>query len=170
MRAVAESADDAALMSLYEAHADELYGFALNRLKDRGLAEDFVQDVFIRVWSRAATYDTARGDFRAWLYGIARNTLIDLERRRRVRPELVREVDTAAPSDEIEDAVARWQVRAALDRLSPAHRAVIRLVRIEGLTVREAAERTGLPEGTVKSRLWYALKALRLSLEEGGLL
>ena len=61
-----------------------------------------------------------------------------------------------------------WQVAAALECLSPEHRQVIRLAQFQGLTMREISERTGLPVGTVKSRIWYALRSLRLVLEEMG--
>jgi RNA polymerase sigma-70 factor (ECF subfamily) len=86
MRAVSESGDEASLMTGDERHADELFGFALNRLRDRRLAEDFVQDVFVRVWSRADADDVERGNFRSWLYRIARDYLTDLKRRRGSAP------------------------------------------------------------------------------------
>ena len=68
----------------------------------------------------------------------------------------------------IERAMLGWQVAGALEKLTPEHRQVIRLAHVQGLAVREIAERLGLPEGTVKSRTWYALRSLRLVLEEMG--
>ena len=68
----------------------------------------------------------------------------------------------------IERAMLGWQVAGALEKLTPEHRQVIRLAHVQGLSVREIAERLGLPEGTVKSRTWYALRSLRLILEEMG--
>jgi RNA polymerase sigma-70 factor (ECF subfamily) len=164
---------EVALRELYRAHASALFGYALSRLGDRGLAEEAVQDVFTRVWRHADDFDPSAGSGRTWIYGIARNAVIDLERRRAARPRLPhpREVEADEPSEEpIELAMLRWQVRAAMARLSPEHREVIRLARLEGLSLAEVAERTGLPAGTVKSRLWYALRALRLALEESGAL
>ncbi|MEW6583955.1 MAG: sigma-70 family RNA polymerase sigma factor [Actinomycetota bacterium] len=164
---------EAALRELYHAHAAGLMGYALARLRDRGLAEEAVQDVFTRIWRHADAYDPSAGSPRAWIYGIARNAVIDLERRRAVRPPLpgAREAEGEEPGEEsIEVAMLRWQVRGAMAQLRPEHREIIRLMRLEGLTLKEAAERTGLPVGTVKSRLYYALQALRLALEEAGAL
>ncbi|HEX8744306.1 MAG TPA: sigma-70 family RNA polymerase sigma factor [Thermoleophilaceae bacterium] len=160
------------MRSLYRAYGGELYGFALNCLGDRGLAEEVVQDVFTRVWRHAESFDPDRASFRTWIYGIARHAIIDLERRRSVRPALApREddgSDVAARTDSIERALLGWQVSAALERLTPEHRQVIRLAHFQGLRLREIAELTGLPLGTVKSRVSYALRGLRLALEEMG--
>jgi RNA polymerase sigma-70 factor, ECF subfamily len=163
-----ERGEDAA-RALYRTYSGELYGFAVNRLGDRGLAEEVVQDVFTRVWRHATEYDASRGSVRTWLYGITRNAIVDLERHRARRPPLAsREPDDeGADNDEpIERALLRWQVQAALERLTPEHREVVRLAHLGGLSVREIAERTGLAEGTVKSRTYYALQNLRLALDE----
>jgi RNA polymerase sigma-70 factor (ECF subfamily) len=163
--------DDAALVALYRTHAGALYGFGLSRLGDRGLAEDFVQEVFTRVWRKADGFDPRRGNFRTWMFAIARNTAIDIERRRAVRPQTApgAEVDQlVSPEEPIEQALLRWQIRSALSRLSPEHREVIRLTKFEALTLEEVSTRVGVPLGTVKSRLSYALRNLRLALEEAG--
>ena len=76
------------------------------------------------------------------------------------------EAGEAAPT--IEQAMLAWQVVTALERLTPEHRQMIRLAHFQGMTMREIAEHTGLPLGTVKSRTWYALRSLRLVLEEMG--
>jgi RNA polymerase sigma-70 factor, ECF subfamily len=166
-------ADDTgeAMRALYRTYSGELYGFALNALGDRGIAEEVVQEVFTRAWRHASTYDARRGSVRTWLYQIARHAIIDARRRASVRPSLAlhAQSDTegeAAPT--IEQAMLGWQVVAALERLSPEHRQVIRLAHFQGLSMREIAERTELPVGTVKSRTWYALRSLRLALEEMG--
>ncbi|HEX2087387.1 MAG TPA: sigma-70 family RNA polymerase sigma factor [Solirubrobacteraceae bacterium] len=158
-----------AARALYRTYAGELYGFALNRLGDRGLAEEVVQDVFMRVWRHAGEYDAARGSVRTWLYGIARNAIVDRERHRSRRPPLAAhepEGEGAAPDEPIERALLRWQVQAALERLTPEHREVVRLAHLGGLSVKEIADLTGLPAGTVKSRTYYALQNLRLALDE----
>ena len=159
------------MRSLYRTYGGELYGFALNCLGDRGLAEEVVQDVFTRVWRHAESFDPDRASFRTWIYGIARNAIIDLERRRSVRPALTsREPDDeiASADDSIERALLGWQISAALARLTPEHRQVIRLAHFQGMRLREIAELTGIPLGTVKSRVSYALRGLRLALEEMG--
>jgi RNA polymerase sigma-70 factor (ECF subfamily) len=77
--------------------------------------------------------------------------------------------DSEPAAESLEQAMLGWQVATALDRLSPEHRQMIRLAHLQGLTMREIAERCDLPVGTVKSRTWYALRALRLVLEEMGI-
>ena len=160
------------MRALYRTYGPELYGFAVSALGDRGQAEELVQEVFTRVWRKADSYDETRASFRTWLYGIARNAIIDLKRRAAVRPALATH-DAAADEKgsvdaSFEQALLRWQVSAALERLTPEHRQVIRLAHFQGLTLREIAERTGIPLGTVKSRTSYALRGLRLALEEMG--
>jgi RNA polymerase sigma-70 factor (ECF subfamily) len=161
-----------AMRALYRTYSGELYGFALNALGERGAAEEVVQEVFTRAWRHAATYDARRGSVRTWLYQIARHAIIDARRRASVRPSLPLRAPSDADAGEggptIEQAMLGWQVIAALERLSPEHRQVIRLAHFQGLSMREIAERTGLPVGTVKSRTWYALRSLRLVLEEMG--
>ena len=145
------------LRELYRRYSGELYGFALNALADRELAEEVVQDVFARAWRRAADY------------AITRNRIVDARRRAAARPELAdsEPEDARAELDsELEHAVLRWQMAAALTRLSPEHREVIRLAHYGGLSLREISERKGIPLGTVKSRTSYALRTLRLILDE----
>ena len=157
------------LRELYRRYSGELYGFALNALTDRELAEEVVQDVFARAWRRAADYDPRRGSVRTWLYAITRNRIVDARRRAAVRPGLAQQDAEEVPAEvdsELEQAVLRWQMAAALTRLSPEHREVIRLAHYGGLTLREIAERKGIPLGTVKSRTSYAMRTLRLILDE----
>jgi RNA polymerase sigma-70 factor (ECF subfamily) len=160
------------MRALYRTYGPELFGFAVSALGDRGQAEELVQEVFTRVWRKADSYDESKASFRTWLYGIARNAIIDLKRRAAVRPSLsthaVDDDERGTLDTSIENALVRWQVNAALERLTPEHRQVIRLAHFQGLTLREIAERTGIPLGTVKSRTSYALRGLRLALEEMG--
>jgi RNA polymerase sigma-70 factor, ECF subfamily len=103
------------------------------------------------------------------LYRLARNRIVDLRRRASARPPLSdreAELEQAVLDDSLEQAALRWQLAAALARLSPEHRDVIRLAHFESLTLREIAEATNLPLGTVKSRAYYALRHLRLVLDE----
>jgi RNA polymerase sigma-70 factor (ECF subfamily) len=161
-----------AMRALYRTFSGELYGFTLNALGERGIAEEVVQEVFTRAWRHADSYDPARGSVRTWLYQIARHAIIDARRRAAVRPSLALhepdEADATATGPTIEQAMLGWQVASALERLSPEHRQVIRLAHFQGLSMREIAERCELPVGTVKSRTWYALRSLRLVLEEMG--
>ena len=158
------------LRELYRRYAPELFGFATSALGDRELAEEVVQDVFAQLWRHAEDYDQRRASVRTWLYAIARNRIIDAHRRAAARPKRADDgdsLDTAAEMDAaLDHAVLRWQVTAALARLSPAHREVIRLAHYGGLTMREISERTGVPLGTVKCRTSYALRHLRLIFDE----
>lgn len=165
------SADETgeAMRRLYRLFGGELYGFALNALGDRGSAEEIVQEVFLRAWRHAGSYDPGRATVRTWLYQITRHAIIDARRRAAVRPGLPHH-DPAEEAEgaSLEQAMLGWQVAAALERLTPEHRQMIRMSQFRGLTMREIAEHTGLPLGTVKSRTWYALRSLRLVLEEMG--
>ncbi|MHB8657810.1 MAG: RNA polymerase sigma factor [Solirubrobacteraceae bacterium] len=158
-----------AARALYRSYGGELYGFALRRLRDEGLAEELVQDVFTRAWRSAGQFESARGSVRTWLYAIARNAVIDIERRRGRRPKLAAHeshLETVDPAEPIETALLRFQIQLAISRLTFEHRQVIELVHFRGLSLAEIAELTGLAVGTVKSRLHYATRSLRLALEE----
>lgn len=157
------------LRELYRRYSGELYGFAYNALGERELAEEVIQDVFARAWGHAAEYDSRRASVRTWLYAITRNRIVDARRRAAARPGLAHHDPSDGPAEldrELEQAVLRWQMAAALTRLSPEHREVIRLAHYGGLSLREIAERKGIPLGTVKSRTSYALRTLRLILDE----
>src|SRR3954454_22351079 len=157
------------LRELYRRYAPELFGFATSALGDRDLAEEVVQDVFAQLWRHASDYDQRRASVRTWLYAIARNRIIDQHRRAAVRPKRGDDdaLDGIAEVDaELDHAVLRWQVTAALARLSPAHREVIRLAHYGGLTMRELAERARVALGPVKSRASSALRHLRLIFDE----
>lgn len=158
------------MRSLYRLYGGELYGFTLKELGDRGTAEEIVQEVFLRAWRHAGRYDPERAGVRTWLYQITRNAIIDSRRRAAVRPGLPQhESDSdAGTTATLEQAMLGWQVAAALERLTPEHRQMIRMAQFRGLTMREIADHTGLPLGTVKSRTWYALRSMRLVLEEMG--
>ena len=170
MERLRDDATGEALRALYRTYGGELLGFALNALGERGAAEEIVQEVFLRAWRHAGQYDAARAGVRTWLYQITRHAIIDARRRASVRPALAQhepKSETEA-AGMLEQAMLGWQVAAALERLTPEHRQMIRMAQFRGLTMREIAEHTGLPLGTVKSRTWYALRSLRLVLEEMG--
>ena len=171
LKSLQDAQSEDTMRTLYRTYGGELYGFALKCLGDRGQAEDLVQEVFTRVWRRADTYDAEKASFRTWLYGIARNAIVDVKRRQSVRPALAvhEQEDQPAVDDAFEQALLSWQVNAALERLTADHRQVIRLAHFQGLTLREISEQTGIPLGTVKSRTSYALRALRLAFEEMGM-
>lgn len=163
---------DAALRAAYAAHGHELYRFARRSLGDAGLAEDAVQETFVRAWRASGSYDPARSSQRTWLFAILRNVVIDLARARRVRPPMAPDPDgdAVAPSvdDEIDRVLTAWQVEAALAELHADHRRVLVEVHWRGRPYAEVAAELGIPAGTVKSRVYYGLRALRGTLESQG--
>jgi RNA polymerase sigma-70 factor, ECF subfamily len=160
--------------TVYAAHGPELYRFALRSLGDAGLAEEAVQETFVRAWQAADRFDDRLGSLRTWLFAIVRNVVIDLSRARAVRPRLVdgRQTEAAEPSDSRVDDVDRvletWQVEEALRRVGEEHRVALVEVHYKGRSYAEVATDLNVPVGTVKSRVFYALKAVRLALEELG--
>ena len=164
---------DDGLRTAYRAHGPELYGMALRTLGDRGLAEEVVQETFLRAWSAAERFDPELGSLRTWLFAIARNVVIDIARARAVRPR-VAEGDAGVEdradehADPYERAMLGWEVEEALRRLGEAHRTVLVETYYRGRPYAEVAAQLGVPEGTVKSRVYYALRALRNVLEEMG--
>ena len=157
--------------ALHDRYAGPLYVFAYRRLGDRQAAEEVVQDTLVRAWRHADDYDPERGSVATWLFGIARNLVIDQARSRAAR---TRSLMSAPPPQmvdtggEIDRMLETWQVAEALAELSTAHRDVIIACYHRGYPVVDAAELLGVPVGTVKSRLYYGLRALRLKLEEMG--
>jgi RNA polymerase sigma-70 factor, ECF subfamily len=165
-------ADEDLLRLLYADHAAALLGF-VTRLtgSDMSLAEDIVQETLLRAWRHPEALDPARGPIRPWLRTIARRLVIDEYRAQRSRPREVSDselVDVSAP-DDIERALAGWVVADALATLSAAHREVLVETYYRGASVQEASTSLGVPAGTVKSRAYYALRELRLRLEEQGM-
>lgn len=163
---------DAALRAAYDAHGPELYRFARRSLGDAGMAEDAVQEAFVRAWRASASYDPARSSQRTWLFAILRNVVIDLARARRVRPPLSTVDDPGdtvpAVDDEIDRVLTTWQVEAALAELHADHRRVLVEVHWRGRPYADVAAELGIPAGTVKSRVYYGLRALRGTLESQG--
>lgn len=150
--------------------AGALYLYAWRRLGDAGAAEEIVQDTLVRAWRHADRYDPRRGSLPGWLFAIAGNLIVDRARRRGARPREVEMVDVAqGPDDaEMERTLEAWQLAEALSGLSAEHREAIVEVHYLGYSVGEVADRHEIPPGTVKSRLYYGLRALRLRLEEMG--
>ena len=161
---------DAGVRSAYDAHGSELFRMAARSLGDRELAEEAVQETFVRAWRAAGRYDPTIGSVRTWLYAIARNVVIDLSRARAARPRLAgHEVEPPVdPDDEFDRAVESWQLREGLARVSAEHRLCLVEVHCRGRTYEDVADELGVPAGTIKSRVYYGLRALRLVLEEMG--
>ena len=162
----------AAVRSLYEEHAAPLWRYAMRLTGDSARAEDVVQETLLRGWQHPEVTDDNARSARAWLFTVARNMIIDERRTSRFRNE-VRSLDgSAVPEqaspDEANAALDRILIGEALAQLSPDHRAVIRRSYYQGWTTAQIADDLGIAEGTVKSRLHYGLRAMRLALQGMG--
>ena len=162
---------DADVRAAYDAYAGQLYGVALRGLADRGTAEEAVQETFVRAWRASARFDPNRASLRTWLFVILRSVIADLRRQQAARAPLTYGCDECAEMtnpDDADAALLGWQVEEALRRLSPEHREVLVETRLRGRPHADLAAELHVPVGTIKSRIHYALRALRLALEEQG--
>jgi len=151
----------------YAAHGGELYGFAARSLGDAGLAEEAVQETFLRAWRAGERFDPQLGSLRTWLFAILRNVVIDLSRARAARPG-VTDGGTEPSVEPLEEALHAWQVEEAMRRIGEQHRRILVETYYRGRPYAEVAAELSIPEGTVKSRVYYGLRALKVALEEIG--
>lgn len=173
--AVAATRDKAAFAALFDFYAPRIEAWLVRAGVERSLAEEICQDAMATLWRKAALYDASKATPATWLYRIARNRRIDLARRNRVT--LVEPGDAAfdivdedaVGADQSLDARDREEaLRVAMTTLPPEQLALVRLAFFESLSHSEIAGRTGLPLGTVKSRIRLAFSRLRRSLEGAG--
>ena len=165
--------DDAIVSALYRTYRDPLLAFVLRLTAgNREHAEDVVQETLVRAWREASRLDLSGPSLMPWLATVARRIVIDEHRRKRVRPaEAGEDVVAEMPVDDDTAAtILRVMVGDAMRELSPAHREVLNATILCDRTVNEAARTLGLPVGTVKSRVYYALRALQVVLAERGVL
>jgi RNA polymerase sigma-70 factor, ECF subfamily len=161
--------DATAIEELYDRHASLLFALILRIVGDRSEAEDVLQDVLLRVWQRADTYDRLFGVPRAWLVRIARNRAIDALRAKRRDPadvlEAAEQPSLSSPADESTMASEeRSAVAGALAALDPAQRQLIESAFFQGYSQSELATRFNLPLGTVKTRIRRGMTVLRGTL------
>ncbi len=158
---------DAAVRQLYSRHAQALRSYVVRFCPDRAGADDIVQETFIRAWRHLPQLSADDRPVRPWLFRVARNLLIDADRAARSRPVTV----PAEPAEDVHDDTGldqildRQLVTGALQQLSPAHRAVLVETFYRGGTTATVARQLGIPHGTARSRLHYALQALRQQLQ-----
>ena len=158
---------------LYAKYREPLMTFVLRLTGgDKHHAEDVVQETMIRAWREARRLDLNEDSLMPWLTTVARRIVVDDHRRKQARP--AEAGDELLPHLPVEDGTAaslqRLMVQEALSELSPAHRQVLNETILRDRTVNQAAQALGLPVGTVKSRVYYALRALHVVLAERGVL
>ena len=170
--------DTAALAELYDRHSRLLFGLVLRIVRDRAEAEEILQEVFIRVWTRAEQYDSRLGGPTPWLVRLARNCAIDRLRARRTRDAVSRpgldesmahpphsSMHVPTPETVVIHAERRGTVVEALSRLPAEQARLIEAAFFEGYTHSELATLFGLPLGTVKTRIRAGLTTMRQRLE-----
>ncbi len=160
----------ALMQQLHDEHAAALWGFCLHLTGDAVRAEDVAQETLLRAWQRAEVLVESRGSVRSWLFTVARNIVIDEWRTKRYQNERYTDQvpEPGDPVDQTDALLQSWVVAEAITQLSSEHKAVLLESYYRGRSVAETARVLGVPEGTVKSRMHYALRALRLALEEMG--
>ena len=158
---------DAAIRQLYSHYAKALHGYVDQFCPDRASADDIVQETFIRAWRHLPQLSADDRPVRPWLFRVARNLLIDANRAARARPVTVPEPPAEIGTDSgLEEVLDRQLVSAALAHLSPAHQSVLVETFYRGGTMATVARELGIPHGTARSRLHYALDALRKQLQQ----
>lgn len=166
---VTASARESVLQELHDRHAAELWRFALRLTRDPHVAEDVVQESLLRAWRDPHLTTRTEAQARAWLFTVVRNLVVDRWRSAAHRHEVAGvEPHDAGEADRTGEVLDRWLIAEALGGLSPAHRRVVAAAYYEGRTVPQIAAELRVPEGTVKSRLHYGLRSLRLALQEKG--
>lgn len=151
--------------SLYEQYSASIYGVVFRMLKEEAIAQDVLQETFIKVWRKIHTYDPAKGRFFTWLLNIARNLAIDKMRSKEVKYAAKKQaydaevMERAAPTVSI--AIEHIGLREMVESLPATQREIIMLVYFDGYTHVEAAEELDVPLGTVKSRVRLAMNRLR---------
>jgi RNA polymerase sigma-70 factor (ECF subfamily) len=162
--------DRSAMRVLFARHKDRVFRFILRMVRDRALADDLLNDVFLVVWQRATSF-AGRSSVSTWLLGIARHKALTALAARRTEP-LDHEADIVDPAPDPEDALAGKQraalLRRAIHSLSPTHREIVDLVYDQGRSIAEIAELLHIPANTVKTRMFYARQHLAAFLRNGG--
>ncbi|WP_407688085.1 sigma-70 family RNA polymerase sigma factor [Mycobacterium sp. HUMS_1102779] len=168
----AAAAEAALMRAIYDEHAAVLWRYALRLTGDASHAEDVVQETLLRAWQHPEIIGDADRSARAWMFTVARNMIIDDRRSARFRHVVASTDDVGAPEqstpDEVNAALDRLLIADAMAQLSAEHRAVIQRSYYRGWTTVQIAADLEIAEGTVKSRLHYAVRALRLTLQELG--
>ncbi|MTH55683.1 sigma-70 family RNA polymerase sigma factor [Bacillus mangrovi] len=168
------SKDRQAFETLYSRYEKLLFSFAYKVTKDRGMAEEVLQDVFVKLWNGTNTFDSSKGKFSSWLLTITRNKAIDMIRKhaRHEHYEL-QDKDALVSGEKPVDKEVEWRedremIRQAVSELNSDQQKVIDLFYFKGFSQQKISEKCGVPLGTVKGRIRLALKHLKQTMEKGG--
>lgn len=158
--------------ALYAGYGPEVFSLAFRRTGDAALAREVLRDVMVRVWRSAPRFDVRRRSLREWVLQLAMDTTGDVARRAPARRRPLAELAEAEVdlSDDVDAILHESLVRMAIERLPTDHRQIVETVYFRRRTVTEAAAELGIPEATVRSRCFYALKNLRISSHELGVM
>jgi RNA polymerase sigma-70 factor (ECF subfamily) len=161
--------DDALIRAVYQEHGQAVLAYATKLTGDRAAAEDVLQETLVRAWRHSEVLVNGQGSVRAWLLTVAGRIVVDRARARAARPREVTESPAESPTerDHADQVIDSMEVFEALQKLSEEHREVIVQIYFRGASLREASTALGVPEGTVKSRSYHALRALHKSLRDG---
>ncbi|WP_027964999.1 RNA polymerase sigma factor [Halalkalibacillus halophilus] len=169
--------DQDALEALYDKYERLLYSFVFKMTKQSELSEEVIQEVFMKIWHRKGIYDESKGKFSSWLLTVARNTAVDLMRKKKDTPYSLEERDSVHQQGPSSEDLLEWKeegerVREAVATLKEDQQEVIHLFYFNGLSQQKIADRLDIPLGTVKGRIRLALKHLKKNIsqhDEGGI-
>lgn len=154
--------DTEAFAELYDRYSGPLYGMVLNIVQNKDIADDVLQESFIKIWNNIARWDEHRSSLFTWMYTIVRNQSLDAWRKENKR--FVQPIDSSIErltGESLDDAQESNEVLSLLTQLDPKYRQVVDYLFIKGMSQREMAEETGIPLGTIKSRLAKAISLLK---------
>ena len=161
--------DKAALELMYDRYEKILFSFLYKMTGERDLAEEALQEVFIKIWRGKGEYDESKGKFSSWLFRMAQNVAIDLIRKRKKPTVPLDEIEEMTSSESSVEEKVEWQeqkdqIQGAVQGLSSEQQKMIQLFYFKGYTHETISEQCGVPLGTVKSRIRLALKKLKTTL------
>lgn len=152
--------DKNALYTIYDTYSSALYGVIVRMCRDEDMAQDLLQETFIKIWQKIDSYDSDKGKFYTWAYRIAKNTTLNALR----KPDLlIQSEDLSVYKDKaLATNLPNYvELKGAIQKLEPHHQEAIALVYFRGYTHREAYIKMGVPLGTFKSYIRQALSLLR---------
>lgn len=157
-----QQGDSTCVGEIYDAYGEVLYGVILKIVQKKDIAEDILQEVFMKIWNKGNQYDATKGRFFTWMLNVARNTAIDYMRSADYKNESIKHVDISKADNPVKtDFEEKIGVKEMVFSLDPKYQEIIDLLYFKGFTHAEAADNLGIPLGTVKTRARLAIKELK---------